>query len=170
MTLLLEQRASEVDEEVAPEELAEMGSFNHGYLQLKIGSYFLKLPNFTPSAELSLDLSELADPALTASVDSLKPDIAVYEQWPVDFQNDVVKVKRMPILAIEILSPMQGVKTLVDRFKIYFALGVQSCWLVYPYANAIAVYHAPDNFKLFAQDDVVDDVVGVRLPLHEIFS
>lgn len=76
----------------------------------------------------------------------------------------------MPALAIEILSPLQDVKTLGDKFKIYFALGVQSCWLVYPYANAIAVYHAPDDFKLFAQDEVVDSVVGVRIPLHEIFS
>jgi hypothetical protein len=29
---------------------------------------------------------------------------------------------------------------------------------------------APDDFKLFAQGDVVDDVVGIRIPLKEIFS
>ncbi len=166
MTLVVKQ----VDEEIAPEELAEMGSFNHGYLQLKIGACFLKLPNFTPSSELSLDLSALAQPLLIESSESLKPDIAVYEQWPVDFQNDIIKAQQMPVLAIEILSPLQGVKTLVDKFKIYFALGIQSCWLVYPYAKAIAVYHAPDTFKLFAQDEVVDTVVNVRIPLHEIFS
>lgn len=166
MTLVFEQ----VDEEIAQEEFAEMGSFNHGYLQLKIGACFLKLPNFTPSSELSLDLSALAEPLLLESIESLKPDIAVYEQWPVDFQNDVVKAQQMPVLAIEILSPLQGVKTLVDKFKVYFALGVQSCWLVYPYAKAIAVYHAPDEFKLFAQDEVVDTVVNVRIPLEEIFS
>ncbi len=48
MTLLVER----VDEEVTPAELGKMGSFNHGYLQLKIGACFLKLPNFTPSSEL----------------------------------------------------------------------------------------------------------------------
>lgn len=166
MTLLIEQ----ADEEITTGEWAETGSFNHGYLQLKIGAYFLKLPNFTPSSEVSLDLSALDDPALRASVESLKPDIAVYKQWSVDFQNDVIKAQQMPVLAIEILSPLQGVKTLVDKFKIYFALGIQSCWLVYPYANAIAVYHAPDEFKLYAQGDVVDIVVGVQIPLDEIFS
>lgn len=166
MTLLAEP----LNEEVAPEELADMGSFNHGYLQLKIGACFLKLPNFTPSSELSLDLSGLPEPLLAETLEALKPDIAVYERWPVDFQNDVIKAQQMPVLAIEILSPLQGVKTLVDQFKIYFALGVQSCWLVYPYANAIAVYHAPDAFKLFAQDEVMDSVVGVHIPLHEIFS
>lgn len=166
MTLLAEQ----LNEEVAPEEFADLGSFNHGYLQLKIGACFLKLPNFTPSSELSLDLSGLGEPLLAEMPEALKPDIAVYERWPVDFQNDVIKAQQMPALAIEILSPLQGVKTLVDKFKIYFALGVPSCWLVYPYANAIAVYHAPDDFKLFAQDEVVDSVMGVRIPLHEIFS
>ena len=166
MTSLFEQ----ADEEFAPEELAEMGSFNHGYLQLKIGAYFLSLPNFTPSSEFSLDISALSKPELADVSGILKPDIAVYAQWSVDFQNDVIQAQQMPVLAIEILSPMQGVKTLVDKFKIYFALGVHSCWLVYPYAEAISVYHAPDKFQLFSQGDVVDEVAGVRMPLGEIFS
>lgn len=166
MTLLLET----LNEEVAPEELAEMGSFNHGYLQLKIGACFLKMPTLTPSSELSLDLSALADVVVANSVDTLKPDIAVYEHWSVDFHNDVLKADRMPVIAIEILSPRQGVQTLVDKFHIYFQLGIRSCWLVYPYAQAIAVYRAPNEFTLFSQGDVVDDVANVRIPLGEIFS
>jgi len=159
-----------LDEETAPEELAEMGSFNHGYLQLKIGACFINLPDFTPSSELSLDLSALSESERLDTLGPLKPDIAVYSEWSVDFQNDVLKAETMPALVIEILSPMQGVKTLVDKFKLYFALGIRSCWLVYPYAQAIAVYHAPDEFTLFAQGDIVDDKVNVRIPLHEIFS
>lgn len=166
MTILLEN----LEEEIAPEELAEMGSFNHGYLQLKIGACFLNLPNLTPSSEFSLDISALADPAIISKFDTLKPDIAVYEQWSVDFHNDVLKADKMPILAIEILSPRQGVQTLVDKFRIYFKLGVRSCWLVYPYAQAIAVYCAPDDFTLFSQGEVVDEIANVRIPLREIFS
>ena len=166
MTLLLEN----LEEEIAPEELAELGSFNHGYLQLKIGACFLNLPNLTPSSELSLDISALADPAVVDKFDTLKPDIAVYDQWSVDFHNDVLKAEKMPVLAIEILSPRQGVQTLVDKFRIYFKLGVRSCWLVYPYAQAIAVYRAPDDFTLFSQGEVVDEITDVRIPLREIFS
>lgn len=166
MTLLLEQ----IDEEIGVGELADMGSFNHGYLQLKIGACFLQLPQFTPSSELSLDLAALANTKLDDLPDSLKPDIAVYAEWPVDFQNDVLKAEQMPVLAIEILSPLQGVKLLVDKFKFYFALGIRSCWLVYPYAQAIAVYRTPSEFTLFSQGDVVDDRVGVRIPLNQIFS
>lgn len=169
MTLVLEN----LDEESSPEEYAEMSSFNHGYLQLKIGAYFLNLPNLTPSAEFTLDLAALSNLAaidLDEIPKSLEPDIAVYREQPVDFYNDILTGKQMPVLAIEILSPRQGVQVLIDKFKIYFALGVQSCWLVYPYAQSIAVYRAPDNFEMFAKGDVVDDVVNVRLPLHEIFS
>lgn len=166
MALPIEQ----LDEEVAPEELSEMGSFNHGYLQLKIGACFLHLPDFTPASELSLDTSSLSASERAGAPEVLKPDIAVYEQRTVNFQRDVLKTEHMPVLAIEILSPMQGVKTLVDKFRIYFALGVRSCWLVYPYAEAIAVYHAPDEFRLFAEGDVVDAVADVRIPLAEIFS
>lgn len=169
MTLVLEN----FDEEIASEEYAEMSSFNHGYLQLKIGAYFLNLPDLTPSSEFTLDISTLAELVeidLDEIPKSLEPDIAVYAEKPVDFYNDILKGKQMPILAIEILSPQQGVQVLLDKFKIYFALGVQSCWLVYPYAQSIAVYRAPDRFEMFSQGDVVDEIVNVRLSLREIFS
>ncbi|MBV7339107.1 Uma2 family endonuclease [Chloroflexi bacterium TSY] len=169
MAIVLEN----LDEEIAPEELAEMGSLNHGYLQIKIGARFLDVPNLTPSSEFALDisaLSDLPDLELVEKPNSLEPDIAVFHELPIDFQNDVLKSKKMPVLAIEILSPRQGVQTLVDKFKLYFALGVQSCWLVYPHAKAIAVYHTPQEFTLFAQGDVVDEVANVRVPLSEIFS
>lgn len=77
MTLLLEQS----DEETGAGELAELGSFNHGYLHLKIGACFLQLPQFTPSSELSLDLSALVNINLDAHPDSLKPDIAVQSDF-----------------------------------------------------------------------------------------
>ncbi|MBV7336139.1 Uma2 family endonuclease [Chloroflexi bacterium TSY] len=169
MAIVLEN----LDEEIAPEELAEMSSFNHGYLQIKIGAHFLNEPNLTPSSEFTLDISALSkipEIELAEKPNSLEPDIAVYRERPVDFYNDDLKGKQMPLLAVEILSPRQGVQALVDKFKIYFALGVQSCWLVYPYAQSIAVYRAPDDFEMFAKGDLVDDVVNIRLPLSEIFS
>ena len=169
MAIVLEN----LDEEIAPEELAEMGSLNHGYLQLKIGAYFLNVPNLTPSSEFTLDISALSDLPGEEFVEkpiSLEPDIAIFNERPIDFQNDVLKGKEMPLLAIEILSPRQGVQTLVDKFKLYFALGVQSCWLVYPHAKSIAVYRTPNDFEMFAKGDVVDDIVNVSLPLSDIFS
>ena len=169
MTVMLEH----LDEEIAPEELTEMGSLNHGYLQIKIGAQFLQIPGLTPSSEFALDISALStrtDIELIETLNALEPDIAVFRELSIDFQNDVLKGKVVPVLVVEILSPRQGVQTLVDKFKLYFALGVQSCWLVYPHAKSIAVYHAPSDFEMFVKDDVVDDVIDVRLPLPEIFS
>ena len=169
MTVVLEH----LDEEIAPEELAEMGSLKHGYLQIKIGAQLLSIPDLTPSSEFTLDISAIAtlpEIELVGTSNSLDPDIAVFRELSIDFQNDVIKGKDVPVLVVEILSPRHGVQTLIDKFKLYFALGVQSCWLVYPHAKAIAVYHSPSEFEMFVKDDVVDDVVNVRLPLYEIFS
>ena len=162
-----------LDEEIAPEELAEMGSLNHGYLQIKIGAQFLTIPDLTPSSELTLDISDIStlpEIELVGKSNSLEPDIAVFRNLSIDFQNDILKGKEVPVLVVEILSPRQGVQTLVDKFKLYFALGVESCWLVYPHAKAIAVYSAPSDFEMFINDEVVDTVINVRLPLAEIFS
>lgn len=169
MTIMLEN----LEEEVAPEELAEMGSLNHGYLQLKIGAYFLTMPELTPSSEIALDISSIAtlpEIKLAGNPNALEPDIAVFRELSIDFQNDILKSEAVPMLVVEILSPRQGVQTLVDKFKLYFALGVQSCWLVYPHAKSIAVYHSPSEFEMFVKDDVIDDVANVRLSLREIFS
>lgn len=150
-----------------------MTSLNHGYLQIKIGAFFLAHPQLTPSSELTLDvsaLSEIPDLGVEEIPTSLEPDIAVYRERSIDFQNDILKAKQMPLLAVEILSPRQGAQSLIDKFRLYFALGIQSCWLVYPYAKAITVYRAPDDFETFGKGELVDDVVGVRFSLDEIFS
>ena len=164
---------ADLAEEIAPEELAEMGSLNHGYLQLKIGAYFLTIPDLTPTSEFALDTSALLtlpDIELVGNATALEPDIAVFRELSIDFQNDLLKSKDTPVLVVEILSPRQGVQTLVDKFKLYFALGIQSCWLVYPHAKAIAVYHSPSAFEMFVNGDLVDGVVNIRLSLREVFS
>jgi Uma2 family endonuclease len=76
----------------------------------------------------------------------------------------------MPILAIEVLSPKQGTYEILEKFKVYFELGVQSCWLVYPEAEAITVYSSINNRKLFGNGEVIDEVLDIRLPHHDIFE
>jgi Uma2 family endonuclease len=76
----------------------------------------------------------------------------------------------MPLVAIEILSPRQGFDEILEKFKVYFALGIQSCWLVAPAINAISIYSAPTQWVTFTQGDVIDERVGIRLSLAEIFA
>ncbi len=79
-------------------------------------------------------------------------------------------MKEMPLLVIEILSPRQGVYDIVEKFKVYFALGIQSCWLVEPILSTVTIYSAMDNYHTFSSGEVVDGTLGIRLPLQEIFT
>ncbi|MEM7126181.1 MAG: Uma2 family endonuclease [Chloroflexota bacterium] len=162
---------AEYDEEFAPEGLAELGSLNHSYLQTKLAVLLFSMERFTALTELSLDVSGLDDEALRAKYkDSIKPDISVYTKRSLDITDDIVKMSEMPLLAIEILSPMQGVQSLVEKARVYFALGVQSCWIVYPYGRSVTVYTSPRRFRSYSVDDVIDEVVDIRLSLVDIFS
>ncbi|MEM7131999.1 MAG: Uma2 family endonuclease [Chloroflexota bacterium] len=159
------------DEEIAPEELAELGSYNHSYLQAKLSSLFFVRSEYTPFTELSLDVSGLDDEVLKAKYkDSIKPDICLYPNRSLNPAEDILKMTEMPLLAIEILSPMQGVHTLQEKIKVYFALGVQSCWLVYPSVPAVTVYQSAQAFHSYSSGDVVDDALGIRIPLADIIN
>ena len=78
----------------------------------------------------------------------------------------------MPLLIIEVLSPKQGINDILTKFQAYFALNIKSCWLVIPANESITVYSTLDNLKLFDTGDVevVDAVVDIRLPIHQIFA
>ncbi len=82
--------------------------------------------------------------------------------------NDIIKMTEMPRWVIEVLSPKQGTYEILEKFKAYFELGVQSCWLVYPEAEAITVYSSINNRQL--SGEVIDEVLDIRLPHHEIFE
>lgn len=160
-----------LDDEFVDEGLTELGSYNHSYLQARLASLFFLMEGYTPFTELSLDLNSLDDEILSAKFkNTIKPDVSVYSERSIDVTDDQLQMTEMPLLAIEILSPMQGVQTLLDKMKVYFALGVPSCWLVYPSVRTIAVFTTPKDFTSYNDGDVVDETLGIRVPLTEIFG
>ena len=67
------------DEEVVPEELEELGSFNHGYLQARLIVLLSMLKVYTIVSEISLSAIGLETPYLQEMFRSeIKPDVAVY--------------------------------------------------------------------------------------------
>ena len=78
-------------------------------------------------------------------------------------------MKEMPVLVVEILSPKQGTYDILEKFKVYFALGVQTCWLVEPSLNIITVYSSMTDWETFSSNDVVDEKAGIRLAIDDIF-
>lgn len=148
-----------------------MGSFNHGYIQLRLGGLLDRLGSFTPVSELSLDVSSIDISQFDLkSKTELIPDIALYPKRTMSRPTDIQRMTEMPLVAIEILSPCQGFDEILEKFKAYFALGIGSCWLVAPAINTISVYTSPTDWVTFTQGDLVDETVGLRLSLAEVFA
>jgi Uma2 family endonuclease len=153
------------------EESIDMGSFNHGYIQIRLGVVFERLGTYTAVSELNLDVSGLdLSQYEVRSKEEIKPDLSIYPKRGLSRPQDILRMREMPLLAIEIVSPKQGVYDLIEKFKIYFDLGVQSCWLVEPAINAITVYSSIYEWETYTRGDIVDQKLGIRLPIHDIFS
>jgi len=156
--------------EYETEESYDRGSFNHGYLQARLVVLLGNIGNYTPVTELSLDISNLDLSKFDIKVkEEIRPDICLYPKRKIDLTHDILKMSEMPLLAIEILSPKQGIYDILEKFKIYFTLGIKSCWLVIPATATVTIY-SPDDFKSFNSGEVVDETLNIHLPIAEIFS
>ena len=153
------------------EEVEGMGSFNHGYIQVRLGILFDRLGNFTPVNELSLDVSgvDLSKFDLRTK-EEIKPDISLYRKRGLSQPRDILKMREMPLMAVEILSPKQGLYEIWEKFRLYFELGIQSCWLIEPTTRVVTVYSSSQTWQAFVGDDVSDEKLGIRIPISEIFS
>lgn len=153
------------------EGLEDMGSFNHGYVQARLIVGLDKLSAYTPVTEVSLDVSkvDLGQFDLRTK-EEIKPDICLYPKRGLSRPRDILKMTEMPVLAIEILSPRQGTYEILEKFRLYFELGVRSCWLVEPALSTVTVYSSSTEWKTFAEGDVVDDTLGIHLALQELFQ
>jgi len=162
--------ADDEDDECC-EEFDDMGSYNHSFLQAKLAALFFSMDKYVALTELSLDIGGLDTGELHIRLkDHIKPDVCIYPERKMNLTHDILKMSEMPLLAIEILSPVQGVQTVLDKFKVYFELGIKSCWLVYPSAATVAVYSSADAFKVFNTGDIIDEVLNIQLPVSEIFG
>lgn len=157
-------------EETTPKE-DHMGSFNHGYIQLRLGGLLDRLGVFTPVGELSLDVSRIDITQFNLRPKTeLIPDICLYPKRTLSRPTDIQRMTEMPLVAIEILSPRQGFDEILEKFKVYFALGIPSCWLVAPAINAISVYTSPTDWITFTQGVLTDATIDVQLSLADIFA
>ena len=147
------------------ETIVDMGSRNHSYLQMKLGALLLGLEQYMVLSEISLDSSPLEN-----STKEICPDLALYPKQSINFLEDEIRMQTMPLLVIEILSPRQSIDEILENFKIYFKLGVKSCWLILPPLQSVSVFSAPHREKTFTQGEVIDDVLDIRLSTEKIFQ
>jgi len=163
---------NEFEDDILENEESYMGSLNHSFTVGRIAGLLFNDARFTVMPELSLDASQidLSKFGLKAK-NELKPDISIYPNTMKRQRRDVIKMLQMPLLAIEVVSPTQGVEEILVKFDAYFALGIKSCWLVEPAVDVLHVYPQPDQHRTFDMNDtdIIDENMDICLPIQKIF-
>lgn len=139
-----------------------MPSKNHAIIQ---GNAYFELRNqygnqYDVLTELSLDLTS----------GKAVPDLCIYEKTPRNWQEDVIKTKDVPLLAIEILSPKQNFNDITDKIKdVYFPAGMKSAWVILPSVESVMVIKPNQKTKTYNEGVLVDEASGFELDLDKIF-
>lgn len=139
----------------------EVSSYNHAIVQANLAFLLKSLNQYDVLTELSLDMGDGRE---------MKPDLCLYPKRGLRRPRDILRMVEMPLLAIEILSPKQGTDDILEKFELYFKGGIQSCWLVDPAMEIVAVYRTMDKPTVFNSQEVIDEVLKIRLPFVQIFE
>ena len=134
-----------------------LGEFDHGLIQLRLGSFFL-----TRFKETGL----LAATEVRIRIRPGKyriPDVLVTDGNP----GEQVLTKA-PLLCIEVLSPEDRPSRVNARIREYLDFGVPIVWLVDPVEKTVWVYRQ-DGMKQ-AVDSVKLDGTSIEVPFSEIFA
>lgn len=154
-------------------EFDDMGSHNHSMVQANLAHLLKLLGDYTVFIELSLDVKSL-DQTRYKVKDEAVPNLSLYPKRPLSIPYDILQMTEMPLLAVgrsngeRILSPGQGTASILEKFDAYFALGIQSSWLVDPLTQTVHVYQSPTQQKTFSGGQVVDPRLDINIPLADI--
>ncbi|GAK49064.1 hypothetical protein U14_00282 [Candidatus Moduliflexus flocculans] len=134
-------------------------SFYHSAIMAVVASVINNLRRFRAFTELTIVIGDK----------DYTPDISVYPWKKVDYYSgDIIKMKELPLLAIEILSPTQGAQELFDKAKIYLQAGIQSVWIVQPLAHTISVLNHQETKHY--HEGMIQDITGITLNIATIFD
>jgi Uma2 family endonuclease len=78
-----------------------------------------------------------------------------------------------PVLAVEVLSPNDKHKDVVEAIEEYLDCGVKAVWIVDPYTETVAVHRPGKEPKHFTRSDELSgdpDLPGFRCRVAEIFE
>jgi Uma2 family endonuclease len=112
----------------------------------------------------------LTELSLRLQGEKLVPDIALYAQDASDWHENEIEMMLPPLLSIEIVSPSQSIDEMKEKADKYFAAGVRSVWLVLPALAGVMVLHPEEKARFYSDGDIVDDAVGIRIPVDEVFE
>ena len=98
-----------------------------------------------------------------------KPDVAIYARIGNDWFNDIIYYTQPPLIAVEVLSPKQGLSDLTDKaFKIYFPAGVKAVWLIVPMLHLVQIL-LPDGTQLTYPNGLLQDpILGLAVDVDRL--
>ena len=141
-----------------------MPSQNHSLVQANMIGEFMKERAFRVHSELTLDIDG----------ERATPDISLYPRSrPVSLRADVDRPSDPPLLAVEIVSPhqgMQGMQDVLDKVAVYFRHGVKSCWVVVPPMSYVEILTPDGGVRRYTEGTATDPVLGLSVELAAIFS
>ena len=143
--------------QVIAEPMEEMPSLNHSYICAQVMRQLLQDDAIQPLPELTLDIDN-----------GLTPDISVFkkEQIQPNFFEDVLKMKELPILAIEVISSSQSIQAILEKSKLLVNSGVKTVWTIEPYGRSIFVINQAGK-QLFHENMVESE--GIKVDFSKVF-
>jgi Uma2 family endonuclease len=135
-----------------------MPSLNHSYICAQLMRQLLQDESIQPMPELTLDIEN-----------GLTPDISVFKKEKIqpNFFEDILKVKELPVLAIEVISSSQSIQAILEKSKLLVNSGIKTVWTVEPYGRSVFVIDSKDK-RLFHEDVIESE--GVRVDFKRVFA
>ncbi|MBF0100225.1 MAG: Uma2 family endonuclease [Desulfobacterales bacterium] len=135
-----------------------MPSLNHSYICAQLMRQLLQNETIQPLPELTLDIEN-----------GMTPDISIFPKEKIrpDFFEDILKVKELPILAIEVVSPTQSIHTIIEKSKQMVNFGVKTVWTIEPCGRSIVVINKQGK-QLFHGELVESE--GIKVDFSKVFS
>lgn len=78
-----------------------------------------------------------------------------------------------PDLAVEVMSPGQGIVEILDRLSDYFKAGTEEAWVIYPLKQELHRYRRDDpGMEIFRVDDRLESALfpGLALAIGDVFA
>jgi Uma2 family endonuclease len=104
------------------------------------------------------------------------PDVAFIAKDRLPALNDLKVFPVAPDLAVEVVSPSNKPRDLLDKIEDFFAAGTRLMWVVYPLEQVIDVYHPAENGGLHIQKFTINDTLdgedilpGFKLGVRDVF-
>jgi len=103
------------------------------------------------------------------------PDLAYisYRTWPEsEAIPDAPQWEIAPDLAVEVVSPSDSTRDVIDKVAEYFAAGCKAVWIVWPNVQQVYCYSSATSVRIFGRTDTLDGdpvIPGFRLELDKLF-